>query len=169
MIGAIAPIGLAASAPTALVIDLDPEGPHYPGKLALADLVRESPRQADLEPGHAGTAVLRNGGIRAAQAREVVDALITHWPNVVLRLGRSQSTDLAPIVPVGVLMPGGLLNLPAAPAVYQRTGWPGEPKADGVILPRPRAATVAALLTGKIPRRSRWVRAWSQVWDYPWR
>src|SRR4030066_639874 len=41
VLGALAPLGLAASAGTALVIDLDPLGPRYPGEPSLADLVRE--------------------------------------------------------------------------------------------------------------------------------
>ena len=74
LLGALAPLGLALAAGTALVVDLDPLGPHYPGTTSLADLVAEGPRQADLKPAHRGVAVLRNGGVAPAAAAEVVAA-----------------------------------------------------------------------------------------------
>ena len=43
LLSATAPLGLAAAAGTALVVDLDPEGPVYPGPASLADLVVEGP------------------------------------------------------------------------------------------------------------------------------
>ena len=62
LLGALAPLGLAAAASgSALVVDLDEGGPHYPGEASLADLVRAGSRRADLYPERRGVAVLRNG------------------------------------------------------------------------------------------------------------
>jgi hypothetical protein len=37
------------------------------------------------------------------------------------------------------------------------------------VLPRPRAGTIAALLTGSGPHPGdRWVRAWRRVWEQSW-
>src|SRR3990172_4895059 len=38
LLSAVAPLGLAAAAGTALVVDLDPAGPPYPGRNSLAGL-----------------------------------------------------------------------------------------------------------------------------------
>ena len=44
VLSVVAPVGLAAAAARpALVIDLDPNGPAYPGTRSLADLVGEGP------------------------------------------------------------------------------------------------------------------------------
>ena len=86
LLGAVAPLALAAAAGTALVVDLDPQGPRYPGSGSLADLVRDQPRRDDLRPGRAGVAVLRNGGIDPEAAEEVLVALAKDWPAVVFRL-----------------------------------------------------------------------------------
>jgi hypothetical protein len=50
ILGAVAPLALAAAAGTALVVDLDPGGPRYPGAATLAGLVADGPRRSDLEP-----------------------------------------------------------------------------------------------------------------------
>ena len=63
LLSSVAPLGLAAAVNTALVVDLDPDGPNYPGTASLADLVIKGPRLVDLEPQRSGLAVLRNGGI----------------------------------------------------------------------------------------------------------
>ena len=47
VLGALAPLGLAIAGGTALMVDLDPLGPRYPGTRSLADLVSEGPRRAD--------------------------------------------------------------------------------------------------------------------------
>ncbi|MCP3995759.1 MAG: hypothetical protein GY722_11930, partial [bacterium] len=76
VLGIVAPLALASSAGTALVVDLDRDGPRYPGIGSLADLVEQGPRLDDLRPARAGVAVLRNGGIDAADAGEVIAALV---------------------------------------------------------------------------------------------
>ena len=56
VLGAVAPLAMAAAAGTALVVDLDPHGPAYPGAVGLAGLVSEGPTRLDLEPALAGDA-----------------------------------------------------------------------------------------------------------------
>lgn len=167
VLGAVAPIALAAAAGTALVVDLDPAGPRYPGTTSLASLVAEGPRRSDLAPGKRGVAVLRNGGVTADAAGDVVAALMRGWPWVVLRHppgGRPSGPGIVPVLP---LVPGGLFPALSA-AVYQTGPWPMRGPAGSILLPRPRAATIQALLEGRRPVMSRWVRAWCQVWERQW-
>ena len=171
LLGALAPLGLALAAGTALVVDLDPLGPHYPGTTSLADLVAEGPRQADLKPAHRGVAVLRNGGVAPGAAAEVVAALVAGWERVVLRLPPrpAPAPGGLPVAPVRLLVPGGLFPHDGGPAVYQATRAVMRLPGPGVRLPLPRPGTVAALLEGRRPvAGDRWVRAWAPVWEAPW-
>lgn len=170
LLGAVAPLALAAAAGTALVVDLDPSGPHYGGDASLADMSRMSPRRSDLEPQRRGVAVLRNGGIDPADCEELVAALIAGWPAVVLRLpssgaGRWRSVG---VVPVRLLLPGDWFREADQPAVYQRSAWSAAVPGPGPVLPRPRRATVGALLAGRRPVADRWLRAWRAVWELRW-
>jgi len=168
VLGAVAPLALAAAAGTALVVDLDPNGPRYPGAGSLADLVIEGPRRDDLAPRRRGVAAIRNGGVDPETARDVLDALATGWPAVVFRLPRDTKgrSGAFPIVP---LVPGGLLAGHPDSAVYQRAGWRLDPPGNGPVLPRPRRQTLGMLLTGKVPPPGdRWIRAWRDVWRHPW-
>ena len=166
VLGAVAPLGLAAAAGTALVVDLDPAGPRYPGRSTLADLVANGPRRSDLSPSRRGVAVLANGGIDPAEAAQVLDALAAGWPAVVLRLPASHEGG-AGAIPVLPLVPGGLFDHPGPRAVYQRSGWRVEPPAGSVVLPRPRRSTIGMLLTGTAPpMRDRWVAAWRPLWEH---
>lgn len=171
ILAAVAPLALGLAAGVALVVDLDPAGPRYPGSGSLASLVAEGPRAADLEPSRRGVAVLRNGGIDPGDAAAVVAAIVARWPNVVLRLpprpepGREAP---APVVPVLPLLPGSLRPLPRPVAVYQRSGWPVPPPGPGPVLPRPRPATLGLLAAGGRPLPDRWLRSWRQVWGVPW-
>ncbi|MDP8958661.1 MAG: hypothetical protein M3N51_05535 [Actinomycetota bacterium] len=171
LLAAVAPLGLAAAAGTALVVDLDPHGPRYPGAGSLADLVGEGPRRSDLAPSRAGLAVLRNGGIALQEALEVVTALMEGWPQVVLRLPCRPAPDqpAVPLVQVHPLLPGALYPKVDDAAVYQQAGFRVPPPGPGPVLPVPKASTVAALLSGVLGRRERWVRAWADVWRWPWR
>jgi hypothetical protein len=92
VLGVIAPLGLAASAGTALVVDLDQRGPRYPGDQSLARLATEGPRRADLSPPRKGVAVLRNGGIDPSECQGLIRALCDGWPAVVLRPGATGPT-----------------------------------------------------------------------------
>lgn len=166
VLGAIAPLALAASVGTALVVDLDPTGPHYPSSGSLADLVSEGPRRRDLAPAKKGVGVLRNGGVALEPARDVVEALIAGWPHVVLR--SRNRVALCPTVPVVPLLPGGLLGQVDQRAVYQQVGWREGAPGPGPVLPTPSRATVRSLCEGRLPFASSWVRAWRQVWGMPW-
>lgn len=168
VLGVVAPLALAAATGTALVVDLDADGPHYPGAGSLAELVEQGPRLADLRPDRTGIAVLRNGGISAADAHEVVMALVSGWPNTVLRLPRGAIGLSVPSVPVVPLLPGGMTPPVDRPAVYQQVGWHEKAPGPAVALPTPSRATVGALLEGRVPGRSRWIAGWRQVWEMPW-
>ncbi len=171
VLGAVAPLGLAAARKEpVLVVDLDPDGPLYPGDNTLAGLVADGPRRADLVPDREGMAVLRNGGVGAGDAGEVLAALIAAWPAVVLRLPpRPRPVGApAPVVPVRPLLPAAVFPWDGSAAVYQRTGWRLPAPGPGPQLPAPRAGTWAALLAGARPLPDRWLAAWLGVWRYPW-
>jgi hypothetical protein len=170
LLGAVAPLALAAAAGTALVVDLDPRGPAYGSESSLAELLRSSPRRSDLEPQRRGVAVLRNGGVEADDCSELLSALIQGWPAVVLRLapGSSARWGSAGVVPVRLLLPAGWFSGSERIAVYQRSAWQASPTGPGPVLPRPRRATIAALLAGRRPGPDRWLRAWRQVWELAW-
>jgi hypothetical protein len=168
VLGIVAPLALAAAAGTALVVDLDPLGPTYPGTGSLAELVEQGPRLADLRPARKGIAVLRNGGIDAAAAREVLAALGEGWPRLVLRLPPAAGGESGSTVPVVPLLPGGMTPSCDLPAVYQQVGWHLEAPGPGITMKTPARPTVAALLEGRLPARSRWVRSWRRVWEMPW-
>lgn len=168
VLGAVAPLALAAAAGTALVVDLEEGGPSYPGEGSLASLVNEGPRLTDLRPERPGVAVLRNGGVDPTRAGEVISALAAGWPNVVMRAPAGFDGRLHPVVPVIPLLPHGLT--PASPrrAVYQQMGWDEKAPGPGITIPTPPRSTVAALLAGRIPMRRKWIRSWWQVWELPW-
>ncbi|MCB2223367.1 MAG: hypothetical protein KQH83_04240 [Actinobacteria bacterium] len=171
LLGALAPLGLAAAAPApALVVDLDEGGPRYPGDASLADLVADSPRLDDLRPSAAGTAVLRNGGVSASDAAEVVEAMAGGWPYLVLRVPPRRRVEVTvPVVPVRMLLPGGWFEPVSRPAVHQATAARMPAAANGIRLPVPSRGTVGALLRGQAPPRwDRWIRAWRRVWEAPW-
>lgn len=169
LLSALAPLGLAAAAPTSLMVDLDPAGPAYPGETSLARLVADGPTARDLSPSRTGLAVLRNGGVDYADAERVVDALGEGWPDVVLRVPPPiERRVFAPIVPVIPLLPG-LLSIPwTRPAVFQDGGFRITPTAPGPVLPMPGRRIIAALLDGRVDPRSRWIKAWRRVWGLPW-
>ena len=171
LLGAVAPLGLAAAAGvTALVVDVDPDGPRFPGPRSLADVVADEPRRSDLAPSSTGLAVLRNGGVRPEDAMPVVAAMLERWPCMVIRLPSRPVPEDAPlpVVPVRPLFPADVFDWDGRPAVYQQTGWRLRPPGPGPVLPVPRSATWAALLAGTRPGLDRWFRAMRQVWSYPW-
>ncbi|MDX2342312.1 MAG: hypothetical protein QNL12_00555 [Acidimicrobiia bacterium] len=168
VLGIVTPLALAAAAGTALVVDLDADGPRYPGDSSLAELVRQGPRLADLRPTRDGIAVLRNGGITAAAAHEVVVALVAGWPCTVLRMPPDAEGISGPIVPVVPLLPGGMTPVSDRPAAYQQMGWHEDAPGPGVTLPTPSRRAVGALLEGRMPLWSRWIAAWTRVWEAPW-
>lgn len=167
VLAAVAPLGLALAAGTALVVDLDPDGPAYPGESSLAELVADGPRRADLEPARPGVAVIRNGGVEPARAIDLVDTLARGWPRVVVRVGASAVPY--PWAPLRPLFPGLLAPTDAAAAVWQSVGARVAAPGPGPVLPLVPRRVVLALLAGRAPARSRWVRAWRAVWELPWR
>ena len=169
ILGVVAPLALAAAAGTALVIDFDPNGPAYSKKVSLAQLVAEGPRREHLSPTRRGVAVVANGGVGRAESMEVVGALCEGWPHVVLRLpsGGNRPTGSG-LVPVRHLLPGSLFAIDSRPSVYQRCGWRVRPVGPGPIVPRPRSATIQALLEGRRPVADRWMFVWRDVWEAAW-
>ena len=168
VLGAVAPLALGAAAGTALVVDLDPAGPPYPGEITLASLVDDGPTKADLEPRRRGVAIVRNGGVDPHEAEDVLRALIDGWPAVVFRLPSDHVSD-GSAIPILPLVPGPLTRRPSGAAVYQRSAWRVHAPPGSVLLPRPGAATIGGLLAGRAPRPGdRWIRAWKKVWSHSW-
>lgn len=170
LLSAVAPLGLAAAAGTALVVDLDPAGPAYPGTASLAGLVADGPRRSDLVPARTGMAVLPNGGVAVDDAADVIRALVAGWPGVVLRIDSPETAGgLAPVVPVRPLLPGFLRPRTEDPGVFQDCGFGVTAPGPGPVLPPPRATLLKGMLEGVVAEGSRWVRAWRRVWSWPWR
>lgn len=169
LLSAVAPLGLGASAETALVVDLDPDGPEYPARESLADLVADGPRRRDLTPTRRGLAVLPNGGVSAEDATDVVRGLIAGWPDIVLRVRCPEAAEgLAPVVPVRPLLPGFLAVPSEAPGVFQDFGFGVAAPGPGPVLPRIKPSFLKGMLQGVLGGGSRWVRAWRRVWSRPW-
>jgi hypothetical protein len=173
VLGAVAPLALATTQPTALVVDLDPGGPLYPSARSLRNLVEEGPRSADLSPSRTGVAVLANGGISTEDSREIVHLLLRGWPVVVLRLAPQAPDDVpAPIVPVRLLTPGRLFPAQGRGVYQPVAAGPGPRRrleTDGsLVLPTAPRRVIRALLEGSPPVASRWTRAWHRVWGATW-
>ncbi|MFZ0013233.1 MAG: hypothetical protein WAL25_03865 [Acidimicrobiia bacterium] len=162
----VAPIGLAASVGTGLVVDLGPARPE-PGARTLRDLNSEGPSLAEMSPGRTGVAFLAGGGISAVDAAEIIERLAGRWPVVSVRVVDSSDWPF-PVVPVVPLYPGRLLASHEPRGVWQPVGNGATPPGPGPVLPRLRPAITRRLLAGQLPRRSRWVGAWRQVWEMPW-
>jgi len=168
VLGVVAPLALGAAAGTALIVDLDEHGPAYPGHTTLASLVADGPTKADLVPQRRGIAVVRNGGVEAEAAEQVLRALVDGWPAVVFRLPADHMGGDGAI-PVLPLIPGSMLDRSAGPAIYQRSGWRVRVPEGGIVLPRPSRGTISALLTGRAPHPGdRWIPVWRRVWEQSW-
>lgn len=166
LLGVVAPLALAASMATALVVDLDPDGPPLPASSTLAALVERGPTRAELAPDRRGVAVLANGGIVAGDAAQVLDALVEGWPHVVFRIGE-RIPAVAPCVPVLPLLPAEIVG-EHGKAVYQRVAWSAATPPGSLTVPRPSAAAVGAILALRRPMPGRWMRAWRRVWGESW-
>lgn len=162
----LAPIGLAASAGTALVVDTRLDRPGYGAELTIGDLVRDGLRRVDLAPTRPGVAVLGAADVPDDEVYRLVCDLAEGWPAVVLRT----VATTAPFPSVVVRPLHGIWPVSDGPAVYQRLGrlGPATKDVDGLVLPPLRRGQVSAMLAGRIERRWRWVRAWSEVWECPW-
>lgn len=159
-------IGLAASRGTALIIDL--VDPRVDGdRRTLRDIASDGPSLHEMSPGRPGVAMIRGGGIDLSAAVEIIEQLAARWPALVVRTNQRQQGF--PTVPAVPLYPGTLLPASGVShCVWQPVGNGADPPGPGPILPRLRPATVRRLLSGRLPRRSRWIAAWRQVWEMPW-
>jgi len=164
VLGVVAPIGMAAAVGTCLVIDLC-EG-DLAGGVTLAKLVRDGPSSEQLRPQRRGVSFLRNGGISPEDASEVVHALCGNWPNVVLKVGRSdEALADAAVITVRAILSGPFVTEPEVGAVLQPTGLGVTPKNHhGHVLSRLGARTVRTVLAGEVNQRSPWVKSWRPVW-----
>ena len=161
----VAPIGLAASVGTGLVVDLAMSGARS-GR-TLADLAREGPALSELSPGKTGVAYLPGGDVELEAAIELIERFSFHWPAVVVRVpGPGLPFATVPVIP---LFPGRLSPV-AVPArgVWQPVMGGARAPGPGPVLPRLGARTIRRLLAGQLPRKSRWVAAWRPVWEMPW-
>ncbi|HZD22361.1 MAG TPA: hypothetical protein VE569_03015 [Acidimicrobiia bacterium] len=160
----VAPIGLAASVGTGLVVDLASEGRR--GDRSLRDLAEDGPTLAELSPGRPGVAFLDGAGMAVADAIDILDRLATRWPAVSVRVTGADWPF--PVVPVIPLYPGKLMTVREARGVWQPVGTGSTPPGPGPVLPRLRPTHLRRLLSGQLPRRSRWVSAWRPIWELPW-
>ncbi|GIU91179.1 MAG: hypothetical protein KatS3mg011_0085 [Acidimicrobiia bacterium] len=159
----IAPLGLAAAAGTAVVVDLDPEGPPYPGGTTVASLLSDGVGRDHLFPARDGVAVLSSGGADLEAAAGLLAALGERWPAVVARTpGRPRGWTHLWVVP---LLPSPIRVSAEPPVVYQacRRGVRGP--SDGITLPAIDRGKIETLLGGRVDRRWRWVAAWRRVWE----
>lgn len=145
----LAALGLAVSAGTAIVLD------------------QTHPAEVDVDrvlavPVRPGVAVVRLGGEQGA----ALPSLTARWPAVVVRNPAPDWTG--PLIPVRPLIGGLLTEEWSGPAVWQPV-WGGIRRhGPGPVLPRLPSGTARALLSGRVPARSRWVQAWKGVWGMPW-
>ena len=165
VLSVVAPLGLAASVGTSLVIDMA-GGLRLASDRTLADLVGDGPRLDELSPGRQGVAVLAGGPIQAVDAFPIIEQLAAHWPAVVVRVSGDEWPGST--VPVEPLYPGWLAPPDRGAAVWQPVASGTRPPGPGPVLPRLRARTTRQLLGGHMPSRSRWINAWRQVWSLPW-
>jgi hypothetical protein len=168
VLAAIAPLGLALAAEAAVVVDLDPHAPPYPGERTVAELAAHGPSRVEMWPARAGVATVGAGDVALAEGVAVVERLASAWPAVVVRVGMGAVVPF-PVVPVRPLWPGFLAPTIDRASVWQLVVGGGAPPGPGPVLPPPGRATVTALLHNRVPWRSRWVRAWRRVWELPWR
>lgn len=165
VLSVVAPLGLAASVGTSLVIDMA-GGLSLASGRTLADLVADGPRLDELSPGRQGVAVLAGGPVQTVDAIAIIEQLAARWPAVVVRVSRDEWPGST--VPVEPLYPGWLAPPDRGAAVWQPVGSGARPPGPGPVLPRLRARTTRQLLGGHLPSRSRWISAWRQVWSLPW-
>lgn len=161
----LAPVGLASSAGTALMIDLVRDRPDG-RRRTLFDVLREGPRLDEISPGRSGVATIGAGTLAVSETLEAAQMLASRWPAVVVRV---PSADWpGPIVPVHVLYGGELTTWDQGPAVWQPLAEGDRPPGPGPVLPRIGPGLVRQIIKGWKPRSGRWTRAWSRVWEIPW-
>ena len=142
------------------MVDLDPTAAPLPGA-TLTDLMRDGATSAHLRTDRSGVAVIANGGVVEAEVETLLTGLVAGWPAVVFRVPPGEKS-----IPVLSLDPPELRPARAFRAVWQ-AAVPGS-RAPGVVLPPLRRSAVRALCRGTVEPRSRWVRAWREVWEASW-
>ena len=165
VLSVLGPLGLAASLGTALVVDLSSDLQIGHGR-TLADIDSEGPRLEELSPGRSGVAVIASGALDVIRAAELIADLGTRWPALVVRVNGTPWDG--PTVPLVPLYPGWLESTGEGASVWQPTGPSSKPRGPGPVLPRLKQGLARGMLAGQLPARSRWIRAWSSVWDMPW-
>lgn len=165
LLSVLAPIGLASTRPSALVIDLDPQGPRYESPYTLADLVRDGAMKDQLDPVRRAVAVLPNGGVGIEDASHVVGALAERWPHVVLRCDPAlpppeSAVSLLP------LLPQQFMSRPTRRVVFQSLGFQAQAPKGALVLPRPGSATINALMGLRtMPTKSPWLKQLAKIWS----
>jgi hypothetical protein len=159
----VSSLGLALIAGTSLVVDL--EG-GLVTRRTLGDLTAHGPSREELSPGRTGVALISGRGVDESESATLIETLSAHWPAVVVRCRPGQWEG--PTVPVRPLIPGLLGPPGGAAAVWQPLVAGMRPPGSGPVLPVLKRGTTVALLGGQSIGRSRWVRAWSEVWGLPW-
>jgi len=160
----VGPIGLAASVGTGLVVDL--VSAARPGARSLRDIAADGPALAELSPGRRGVALLVGDDLPPSEAVDILERLAARWPAVTVRVtGHDWPFPVVPVIP---LYPGRFLAQEVPAGVWQPVGAQSTPRGPGPVLPRLRPGALRRLLTGQLPRRSRWIAAWRPVWDMPW-
>lgn len=147
----VAPLALAASVRTALVIDRCPEHGWPMPVGSLQDLVTMGPTAGELRPSQAGVAVVGGPVEQSTATDSLIEALVQSWPAVVIRRP-----------------PGDPDAVAVEPALPWRSG------ADIVVatrvarpagaLPAPPGRIIRAITAGRIDTRWRWFRHWREVW-----
>lgn len=161
----VGPMGLAAAAGTALLVDLGDQLGSGKAR-TLADLSGDGPRLDELSPGRTGVAVVRAGASEVIRCAELIDRLATRWPAVVVRT--VDGSWPGPVVPVRPLYPGWLAPNTVEPSVWQAMSWSSRPPGPGPVLPMLRAPEVRRMLQGGMPIKGRWLKTWERVWEMPW-
>lgn len=160
-----APIGLAANTPACLIVDLKGDL-HLPRARTLADILTDGPRLDELSPGRDGIAIIPAGPIGADEATEVIGSLAQRWPAIVVRtLVGAWPGPTVPVIPV---YPGLLSPVDSGASVWQPSAPLVKAPGPGPVLPLLRPGLLRRLLSGRLPPRSRWIRAWRRVWEMPW-
>lgn len=165
VLSVVAPLGLAATLTTCLVVDLI-DDLRLSTTRTLSDIAADGPRLEELSPGRPGVALIAAGPIGVEDAEGVIAQLALRWPAVVVRVGTGSWPG--PTVPVVPIFPGLLAQTRAETAVWQPVGAYHDPPGPGPLLPRLRSGLARRLLAGQMPGRTRWVRAWRPVWELPW-
>jgi len=165
LLSTVAPIGLAASVGTALVVDL--VSTRAASRRTLRDMWADGPTLSELSPGRPGIAMVAGGSIERDAAIEVIEQLSRRWPALVVRTdGIDWPFATVPVIP---LFPGRLAPQPeGSHGVWQPVGAGADPPGPGPVLPRLGPRALRRMLEGHLPRRSRWVEAWRPVWEMPW-